>query len=429
MQRVLVVEDSPTQAQQLQLLLEEGGYQVETANDGEQGLHRFLEQPFDMVLSDVQMPRLSGPELCRRIKEHPHGRHIPVVLVTVHRDPGVALEGLESGADYFVSKPFEAEGVISLVKEILDNYTFRSTHPYRMGEGHQVEFGGRTFATGEDTERAVDYLVSALGEFARIRDKLVEQAPPPQALENWKPVQHLAQGIAQHMNNHLCAIMGYASLLSMSLKPGNPLNEDLDQIREAAKQVAVIARHLQQYSRQAALKPESVDLNRMLEKSLPILQDTAGGSVELKIVQNQDCWKVWIDRILLQQIIMELVRNAREAMPAGGELVIETANMDLGLEAMDYFPDVVPGRYVAILVRDNGEGMDHDTLQRLFEPFHSTKSQEEHAGLGLAAAYGLIRQSGGHMLVHSKEGAGTVVHVLVPAGQENVVEGPGEWPV
>jgi PAS domain S-box-containing protein len=224
----------------------------------------------------------------------------------------------------------------------------------------------------------------------------------------------LAGGIAHDFNNLLSIILTYADLTADELAPGDPKRADLGEIRKAGEQAAALIRHLLSFSRQQVLKPRILDLNEIVTGMDRMLRRLLGEGIELSLLTAHSVGRVHADPGQVEQVIMNLVVNARDAMPVGGKLSIETANADLDAEYAALHLGVAPGPYVMVATTDTGSGMDKATLARVFDPFFTTKEAGHGTGLGLSTAYGFVKQSGGHIWVYSEPGQGTTFKVYLP---------------
>jgi signal transduction histidine kinase len=283
-----------------------------------------------------------------------------------------------------------------------------------------------------DDGRPVYALVNAIGEFDdggrlskltgfivdRSEQKaLEEQLRQSQRLE---AVGQLAGGIAHDFNNLLTVIIGCAELIALSgnrpgVSPGG--HDPLDALMKAASRAAVLTQQLLAFSRKQVLQPRAVDLNEALRAVHSMLRRLVSDNIVIMLNLDPRIEHVQVDPGQLDQVIVNLVVNSADALPTGGTISIETSNVTLTHEDAAHYGYVTPGKYVSLVVRDNGTGMDEATRARVFEPFFTTKPVGKGTGLGLSTVYGIVKQSGGYVWVASSPGAGTTVTVCLPVAK------------
>ena len=258
--------------------------------------------------------------------------------------------------------------------------------------------------------------ILGIGRDVTERVQLEQQLRQAQKME---AVGRLAGGIAHDFNNILTAITGYADLLLEDLRPTDSRHQDVAEIRKAADRAAGLTRQLLAFSRQQVLQPSVIDVKTLVGDLEKMLGRLLGEDVELATRLTPDTGRVKADAGQLEQVLMNLAVNARDAMPQGGKLTLETSNVDLSEGyAADHYP-ARPGAYVMIAVTDTGTGMSEETQAHMFEPFFTTKEKGKGTGLGLATVYGIIKQSGGFIWVYSELGHGTTFKIYLPRVEES----------
>ena len=253
-------------------------------------------------------------------------------------------------------------------------------------------------------------------------------------VQKMEAIGRLAGGVAHDFNNLLTAIRGNAELLLSDLPPDSQSREDVEEIRRASDRAAALTRQLLAFSRRQVLQPRLLDLNQSVREMERMLGRLLGDDVELVIRLGEGLRRVRADPAQVEQVILNLSVNARDAMPGGGVLMLCTENTELTTELREQYPYVVPGEYVLLEVGDTGQGMDAHTVSSAFEPFFTTKATGKGTGLGLSMVYGIIKQSGGYIWIDSDPGRGTRVRVYLPvargseAGDDEEDEAPAAAP-
>jgi PAS domain S-box-containing protein len=289
------------------------------------------------------------------------------------------------------------------VQELQANFRTRS------GQIRQVE------VSAEGIQLQGEPCLLAITRDVTLHKQLEQQLLQAQKME---AVGRLAGGVAHDFNNLLGVIMGYSELLARELGPDSVLSRKVDAIQTACQRAASLTAQLLAFSRRQVLQPKVVNLNSLVSETNKMLRRLIGEDVEAATVLDPKLGQVRADPGQIVQVIMNLAVNARDAMPNGGKLIIETANVTLPAGTVSQGVSVPPGRYVMLAVSDTGSGMSTETQGRIFEPFFTTKPVGEGTGLGLATVGGIVEQSGGHIFVDSEMGRGTNFKVYLPRVDE-----------
>ena len=243
--------------------------------------------------------------------------------------------------------------------------------------------------------------------------------------QKMEAVGRLAGGIAHDFNNLLTVINGYSQMVLEQLRPDHPMHSQVDKIQKAGERAATMTRQLLAFSRQQVLAPQVLDLNKVVAGIDKMLGRLIGEDIELVMACSAGLWYVKADPGQIDQVIMNLAVNARDAMPHGGRLTIETANVTLGEGEFGWRPVIEPGPYAMLAISDTGCGMTAEVKGRIFEPFFTTKEYGKGTGLGLSTVYGIVKQSGGYIFADSEPGKGTTFRIYLPpiaSAEENRVE-------
>ena len=458
MARILVAEDSPTQAARLIHALEERGFEVASAPDGERALALFRDDSFDVVISDVMMPGMSGYELCRAIKNNGVKPPVPVVLLTSLSEPMDVIQGLECGADNFIRKPYETDDLVSRVDRILANAQNRQSD--RLSIGVNVVFMGSRFTITSERQQILDLLISTFEETVRanreleqirseltaanaqikryaedlelrVQERTTDLAAANEVLRSESAARQSAEsqlvqaqkmeaigtltgGIAHDFNNLLGVVIGNMDLLRAHVPSASEADELVAESLDAALRGADLTRRLLAFARRQTLNPVRIDVNELVESTAKLLGRVLGESIDVVLELEPNIWPVEVDPAQLESSLMNLATNARDAMPKGGRLRFSTRNRVLDADYAAQHPDVAPGDYAMIAVSDTGTGMTPDVVSRIFEPFFTTKDKDHGTGLGLAMVFGFMKQSRGHINVYSEIATGTVFRLYLP---------------
>jgi PAS domain S-box-containing protein len=313
--------------------------------------------------------------------------------------------------------PDDREGALNAWQRALERRSaFMSEYRLRRHDGEYRWFVSRGVPVLENDGRIREWVGTCtdVTERNQAEQRLRQKEEELRQSQKMEAVGRLAGGIAHDFNNLLTAILGPADMARDQIPADHPARRELDDIRTAALRASELTRQLLTFGRQQVVKSEPLDLNEIVRDSGRLLGRLLGENIDIDISLAEEPCALSADRSQIEQIILNLAVNSRDAMPDGGQLTIETRSFELNREFADRHPSVRPGAYVMLAVSDTGRGMDAETLAHAFEPFFTTKEAGRGTGLGLATVYGIVHQSGGHVFVYSEVGKGTTFNIYLP---------------
>lgn len=454
----------------------EASFELVSVNKISAGLKQLHQENFDVVLLDLSLPDSHGFETIDRLNNQPI--KLPVIVLTEYDDRTLPVKAVKKGIqDYLAKQDLNSNLLVRTIRYAIERHQLLAELDQKMkalqsGEARfrniieknadgiiivdvegLVRFAnpaaealfGRTvqelldkpfgfpIITGETTEidivrpdqkiaiaeiRVVEttweedqtYLISLRD--ITVRKQLEEQLRQSQKME---AVGRLAGGVAHDFNNLLTALSGYTDLL-LQRRPTEqePFHHDVEQIKKVGERAASLTRQLLVFSRKQAVSPRKLSLNRIVVDMEKMLRRMIGEDIELVTILKSQAGFVEADPGQIEQVIMNLVVNARDAMPQGGKLTIETADVYLDEAYIRQHIETRAGHYVVMAISDNGHGMDNQTCARIFEPFFTTKDPDKGTGLGLSTVYGIVKQSNGHIWVYSEPEQGTTFKIYFP---------------
>ena len=367
--RVLMVEDSQDDATLIARELRRGGYELAfTRVDSAEDMHTALmRERWDLVICDYSMPHFTGIDALKLLRAS--GSEAPFIFVSGTIGEDTAVDALKQGAQDYIMKDNLKRLIPAIRRELLD--------AKRLQERKQLE------------------------------DEI-------QRLQKFEQIGRLAGGIAHDFNNALGVIVGWAELGYERTPAGSPSQEMFQKIRDQAQRSAGLTSQLLAFARRQVFHPQNIDVNEVVSETVSLLRSVIGSQIELKVSLTPDAHIVRADRTQLEQVLTNLCLNARDAMPRGGRMGIETRMIEITDEYGRLHSYAKPGKYVQISVSDTGTGMEAATLDHIFEPFFTTKDVGKGTGLGLATVYGLVKQHGGFVTVYSAPGQGSTFCTHIP---------------
>jgi PAS domain S-box-containing protein len=342
------------------------------------------------------------------VKDNPSLQHLlthkaPLVVDDAQSDPPLApIHDLmrQRGTVSLLILPLIVKG------EVVGSLSLEDVKPHRF--------------SAQEVSLAWSVADQVSGVLARVRldqerQRLEERYYQSQKMD---AIGQLTAGIAHDFNNLLTAVNGFTELLGLQLPPDDPLQEYVGKVLDSGQRAADLVGHLLAFARKQILEPQVLDLNAVVAQMEVMLRRIIGEHIGLKTILAPDLWPVKVDAARIEQVIVNLAVNARDAMPGGGKLTIETANVVLDETYVASHLGAKPGDYVLLAVSDTGVGMSQEVQTHIFEPFFTTKKRGEGTGLGLATVYGIVKQSGGDIQVYSEEGHGTTFKIYLPSTKE-----------
>ncbi|MBN2342790.1 MAG: response regulator [Deltaproteobacteria bacterium] len=368
---VLLVEDNPGDALLLKEILSRSTLDIQlcTAQTLTEATDIGINESIQVALLDLGLPDSQGLETVVRF----HGKFpdIPVIVLTGFEDDDFAVRAVEAGAQDY------------LTKGKVDTQTVTRALRYALGR--------------QETEK-----------------KLADSKTKIHQYERMEAIGQLAGGVAHDFNNLLTVITSFAEFGIDELKDGDPLKKDLNQILKAAERGSSLTRQLLAFSKKQVMEPEIININSLLKDLEKMLHRLIGEDIELQSAYDENIGIVFADPSQMDQVFMNLVVNAKDAMPTGGRLIISTRNATIDSQFVTDHPYAREGQFIHIRVEDTGIGMPASVRTRIFEPFYTTKPKNKGTGLGLSTVYGIVKQSNGIIEVNSTEGRGTIFDIYLP---------------
>jgi signal transduction histidine kinase len=455
--KVLVVDDDAQMLRSISDILRLRGYSAVIAGTGSEAIDIARKMAFGpaVALVDLQLPDMDGIELIGRLREI--AALTEVVILTGNASVDSAVRALRENSNDYLVKPVQPEHLIGTIERAAERWQRRrAEEAMRQSQdrlrlifdhvsdalyvaddagriidanpaacalsGHSLELiqtltmadvlpqNGSNSLDVRSTAFAPGVLVYTVRDLTRQR-KLEDQLLQAQKME---AVGQLAGGVAHDFNNLLTVIMSYSSMLLADGGPADANRGDIQAISDAAARAAALTRQLLAFSRKQVLQLQAVDVNAVVTDVEKMLRRLIGEDISLSTHLDPDLALINADPGQLEQVLLNLAVNARDAMPDGGALSLTTHNADLSEELGDRHLGAAPGKYIMIAVTDTGTGMTREVQQRLFEPFYTTKGAGKGTGLGLATVHGIVKQLGGDVYVYSELGHGTTFKVYFP---------------
>jgi len=427
MATILIVDDNPANRDVIVTLLSYYGHRMLEATDGIEGLDVVHAEKPDLIIADILMPTMNGFEFVVKLRERSVTALIPVIFysATFH-DAEMQSLAKACGVSRLLPKPAEPEQVLPLVNDALASPDLTGTHIPPAEAGFEVvqilnnklfEKNGELLELNAQLERRISERTAELERSNRLLQQQIEERERTERelrqVQRLDAIGRLAGGLAHDFNNLLAIILGQSERLLARSEHWDSTRM-LESIKAAVERGMSLTYQLLAFARQQPLETKILNFNLALASVEKLLRVTIGENIDLEILTDPGLGNIAANQIQLEQVVMNLAFNARDAMPQGGKLTISTANLQV--EGSEEKRSVVgnPGPYICVSVTDTGIGMDEQTQSRIFEPYFTTKELGKGTGLGLSTVYGIVKQSGGQILVYSDPGHGTTFNIYWP---------------
>ena len=422
--RILSADDKPENLYMLEALLRGHGHSVDSASNGLDALKLAERGVYDLIISDILMPRMDGFQFCRELKKDARLRHVPFIFYTAtYTDPKDASLALSLGADRFLIKPLEADALIREIGEVVAHKVPLDPQAVAEPEDESIylkEYNARLIAKLEkkmlDLEAANALLQEDITQRERTaveRLRIEEKLRQAQKLE---AIGTLAGGIAHDFNNILAGIIGFADLGIQDAANPAAATANFTEILKAGGRARDLVRQILAFSRHRDQDRKPLDLEENVRDALRLLRATLPATVEIISEFEPGTPKVLADSVQIHQIVTNLATNAWHALgDRTGHIRVQLSIFAVDADFAHTHPDLRPARYVRLSVSDNGCGMDSATAARIFEPFFTTKEPGRGTGLGLSVVHGIMKSCDGAISVYTKPGDGTNFHLYFPA--------------
>ena len=396
---ILVVDDNANNRDMCKIYLEIEGYTIYTAEDGEQGLKSASEILPDLILLDIMMPVMDGYQMLVRLKADPDLNSLPVLVLTVQSDTEDVVKALRLGANDYLKKPFDVDELIARVHTLI---TLKQT----QDSLRLLTDNLRTYQHDLESE-----LERRTRESKALQKKIFQN----QKLE---ALGTLAGGIAHDFKNILFLIIGYVEMTVMNLSDDTESVENLEQALSAARRAKSLIDNIHMFSRQADTERKPTNIQHVIIDVLKMIRSSIPPAISIEQTIDMECGAVMCSPDQMHQMIVNLCTNACHAMPENA------GTLKVGLQGVHLHPanilgrlDVTPGKYVHLYVSDTGGGMPAEVMDKIFDPYFTTKPDLNGTGLGLSVVHGIVKSHDGDMAVESEVGKGTTFHVYLPQMQ------------
>lgn len=392
---VLLIDDQTLAAELVQgLLHDQEDIKLTHIADAHEAMEKVGALEPTLILVDLMMPAIDGFGVIRRLRDQAATRTTPIVLLSSEDTPELKLRGFQEGAnDYLVKWPAKLELIA------------------------RIRYHSNAYWALKQRDHAYQSLQQSQQDLLFKTQQLAESQAALLQAKKMEAVGKLTGGVAHDFNNVLQIIGSNLQLMKIENSANDKIQKRIGSAMEGVKRGALLASQLLAFGRRQPLQPGSIDIGALLSGMHELLRRSLGETVEVATKVQDHIWQAMVDANQLENVILNLAINARDAMSGEGKLSIEASNVVLGPGSLLKEQELESGEYVLISVADTGSGMSAEVRERAFEPFFTTKPHGEGSGLGLSTAYGFVKQSGGHIEIDSEPGHGTVVRLYFPRAE------------
>jgi CheY-like chemotaxis protein len=432
--KILSVDDKAENLYMLEALLRGHGHEVDSASDGLEALRLAERGSYDVIVSDILMPRMDGFQLCRELQKDDRLRHTPLIFYTAtYTDPKDAAFALSLGAARFLTKPIEPEQFIAAINDVAtsarDGKVLTKHEPASLEEEaiYLKEYNARLVAKLEKKMLDLEVANKALQEDIDERDRAQRERERLEAqlrrAQKMEAIGTLAGGIAHDFNNILASIIGFAEFGLQDKSDPEATAQHFRDILHSSSRARELVNQILTFSQHRDHPREPIQLEQPIEDALRILRANIPASVSLSFDAEENLPPVLADATHVHQLVSNLVTNACHAIGnEAGSVTLKLGRFDVDADFSRAHPDLRPARYVRLSITDTGHGMSPDVAERIFEPFFTTKQSGKGTGLGLSVVHGIMQSYDGAITVYSESGGGTVMHLYFPVLENE----PGE---
>jgi CheY-like chemotaxis protein len=400
--KILIVDDEPMNIDLLEAILLQEDYEIIAASNGAEAISATRSSPPDLILLDIMMPVMDGYTVAQELKSDPDTAHIPIILVTALNDVSDRVKGLKAGADDFLTKPVEKSELKARVNNLLK---VKAYHDHMRNYQNKLE---------EEVSLRTQELEKELCRRKETEAQLIRA-------QKMEAIGTLAGGIAHDFNNILSAILGYSEMALLIAATDATLSDYIRQIHTAGERARDLVHQILTFSRETDDELKPAEISVIIKEALKLL----GATLPSTITTEHDIATtspVLANPTQIHQLLMNLCTNAAHAMEdKGGVLAVSLTDIELDAQALVGQTEMTAGNYVKLSVSDNGKGMSPDVLERIYDPFYTTKPTGKGTGLGLSTVHGIVKNHFGSIAVSSKPDAGTTFDIFLPIVDQEVV--------